>query len=85
MSQALPQGKALGLSGPYPILSTRGDTVASHSEKIAALQKAEAGNELSPNEQFALNELAHEHSSEGARAERVTTGNSSARSWGVLG
>ena len=58
--------------------------MASHSEKIAALQKAEAGNALTPNEQHALNELAKSHTDEGFRAQRITQGNSSAGSWGIL-
>lgn len=49
--------------------------MASHADKMAALRKAEAGNELSRNEQHALNELAREHSPEGRRAQKVTGAN----------
>jgi hypothetical protein len=45
--------------------------MASHADKIAALQKAEAGTALNANEQFALKELAKDHTSEGKRAQAI--------------
>jgi hypothetical protein len=45
--------------------------MASHADQIAALQKAEAGTKLSPNEQFALKELAKVHNDEGKRAQAI--------------
>jgi hypothetical protein len=59
--------------------------MASHADKIAALQKAEAGSSLSSNEQFALSELAREHSAEGRRAQAITGANSTSDGKGILG
>lgn len=59
--------------------------MASHADQVAALQKAEAGTSLSPNEQHALNELARVHSPEGKRAQAVTGTNSTSDGKGILG
>jgi hypothetical protein len=59
--------------------------MASHADQIAALQKAEAGNSLDPNEQHALRELAKVHNAEGRRAQAITGSNSTSDGKGILG
>lgn len=52
---------------------------------LAALQKAEAGNSLSSNEQHALGELAKVHDANGRRAQAITGANSTSDGKGILG
>lgn len=59
--------------------------MASTAEMLAALQKAEAGNSLSSNEQHALGELAKVHDANGRRAQAITGANSTSDGKGILG